>query len=158
MDENLLVVECTLVNSFSFPQLSKRYWHVKHLQCDNIQFSPRYVGFRSTTYFLTRASKKHQCPGLNWVPNAATSLALYKQVSASPFFVHSMSLNIDMNMFLSSKGSRICPFKHLRMYFLMSGVEAPGNTCQMNCTSRATKFNCSKNPCSFHTSSNFVAQ
>ena len=37
-------------------------------------------------------------------------------------------------------------------------VEAPGRTCQMNCTSRAVKSIFSTNPCSFHASCNFIAQ
>ena len=41
-------------------------------------------------------SKKHQCRGLNLVANAATSVALCKHFSVLPFFLHSMSLNIDM--------------------------------------------------------------
>ena len=39
----------------------------------------------------------------------------------------------------------------------MSRVEAPDNTCQMNCTLLAAKLNFSTNPSSFHTYSNLVA-
>ena len=103
-------------------------------------------------------SRKHQCSGLNLVANAASSLALCKQVSVLPFFVQSMQLNTDMNMILSSKDSGHCPFRYSWICLLMSAVEAPGNTCQMNNTSLAAKFSFSTNPCSFNTSSNFVAQ
>ena len=37
-------------------------------------------------------------------------------------------------------------------------VETPGSASQMNCTSRAANCKFSINPCSFQTSSNFVAQ
>ena len=72
--------------------------------------------------FSDAGPKKHQCPRLNWIANAATSLVLCKQVSVLPFFVRSMSLNTDMNVILSSKDSGVSPFAR---------VEAPGNTCQM---------------------------
>ena len=92
-------------------------------------------------------SRKHQCLGLNLVANAATSSGivqtLCKQVSVLPFFVHAMSSNIDMQKMLSSKDSGFCPFKCFRMCFLISVVEAPGNTCQMNRTSRAATLNVS---------------
>ena len=38
--------------------------------------------------FSDADSRKHQCLRWNWVANAATSVALRKQVSVLPFFVH----------------------------------------------------------------------
>ena len=55
--------------------------------------------------FSDAHSRKQQCPGLKCAAKAATSLALCKQVSVLPFFVRSMSLNIDKIMILHSKKS-----------------------------------------------------
>ena len=65
----------------------------------------------STTYFSDAGSRKHQCPGLFWVAHATTSWTLWKKVSALLFFVHSMSLSIDMNLILSSEDSGFCRSK-----------------------------------------------
>ena len=88
--------------------------YVNPSDCDTILFFLRgFAGFPFNHLFSDAGSKKHQCPGLNWVANAATSLALCEQVSVSPFFFHSMSLIIDMNMIPSSKDSGFCPFSFL---------------------------------------------
>ena len=47
--------------------------------------------------------RSDQCLVLSWVANAATSLALSKQFFVLAFFVHSMSLNTDMNVILSHR-------------------------------------------------------
>ena len=96
--------------------------------------------------FSDASSKKHQCPSLNFAAHVASSLALCIQVSVWPFFVQSMSLNIDKIMIPSSKGSGFRPFRKARICFFILRVEAPGYTCQTNWTSRAAKFNCSSHP------------
>ena len=76
-----------------------------HDRC-SLEFSLHHV-------FSDAGPRKHQCPGFNWVANAETSVALCKQVSVLPFFVHSVSLNMDMDMISSSKDSGVCPFTYL---------------------------------------------
>ena len=71
---------------------------------------------RSTTYFLTRGPRS---PGYILVTHAATTLALCKQVSVLPSFVHSMSLNIERFW--------IVPVQLMPHIPLMSMVEAPGS-------------------------------
>ena len=61
-------------------------------------------------------------------------------------------------MILSWKDSGFSPFRYVWICFLMLRVEAPGGTCQICCTSGTAEFHISAIPCSFHTSSNFVAQ
>ena len=111
--------------------------------------------FRSTTYFLTRA------------PLCTSVLACRKcyrffGIVQTSFSCLSVSiqflLNMDVNMILPSKYSGVCPFKYFWKCFMISIVDAPGNTCHMNCTSRAATSILLTNPCSFHTSSNIVAQ
>ena len=63
--------------------------------------------------FSDAGPRKHQCPGLNSVAHVVTSLALCKQVSVLPSFVHSVCLNIDVNMILSSKDSGFCRLRYL---------------------------------------------
>ena len=114
--------------------------------------------FRSTTFSLTQAPGNASVLAWKYAANAATSLALCTQISALRFFVQSMWLNIDNIMILSSNDSGFCPVTYLPEYASRCRVEAHGNTCHLNCTSRAAKFNVSSNPLSFHTSFNFVAQ
>ena len=71
---------------------------VSHFPSGSLRFPFHHV-------FSDAGRRKHHCPGLNWVANAATSLALCKQVSVFPFIVHSKLLNIDMKMIVSSKHS-----------------------------------------------------
>ena len=99
--------------------------------------------------FSDLGSTKHQSRGLNLVANATTSLGLCKHVSVSPFFVQSKSLNIHMNMIVSLEDPGVRP-----KCFWICLLSAS----QMNCTSLAAKLNFSTCPCSFHTSSHFVAQ
>ena len=82
--------------------------------------------------------KKHQCPGLNWVANAASSLALCEQMFFVLLFcVRAMSWNIDMDMTLSHQKILDCARSVTsESNFLMSRVEA--------------KFNFRKIPRSFH--------
>ena len=58
-----------------------------------VMFPSGLLGFPFDHFFSDAVPRKHQCLGLNWVANSATSLALWKQVSVFPFLVHSMSLN-----------------------------------------------------------------
>ena len=84
--------------------------YVNHVQCDNMTFSLRFVGISVLTIFSDSGTRKHHCPGVNLVANAATSLALCNQVSVLPLIVHSMSLKIDVNMILSSENSGFWTF------------------------------------------------
>ena len=56
------------------------------------------LGFLFHHVFSDADPEKHQCPGLNVVVKAATSLALCIQMFELSFFVQSVSLNIDMNL------------------------------------------------------------
>ena len=108
--------------------------------------------------FSDANSKKHQCSGLNCVPNAATSLALCKQISILPLFVESMSLNIDMKYDPIFNGFWISP---VQICLNMLLVVESGNTWwyvpnELHFSGCQTRF--SANPCSFHRPSSFVAQ
>ena len=114
---------------------SMKLEYVNHLQCDNISCSLK--NWNVVPPRIDANSRKHQRLGLKWAANVTTSLALRKQISALSFFVHSMSLNIDMKMIFSSKESGVCPLKCSWKCLLNWIVESPGNTHQMNRTSRA---------------------
>ena len=74
------------------------------------------------------------------------------------FLVHQCRWTLTCMWSCLQKDFGCCQFRYLWIHLFLSRVEAPGNTCQMNCTSWAARFNGSTNPCSFHTSSNLVAQ
>ena len=80
--------------------------YVNHLPCDNVPLSLGSVEISVHHVFSDAGATKHQCPDSTWV-----------------------SLNMDMNMIRFSKDSEL---KHSRICFLMSRVEAPGGTGQMN--------------------------
>ena len=56
--------------------------------------------------------KKRQCPGLNLVAEAGTSWVRCKHFSVLSLFVHSMLLNIDVNMIFSWTYLGFCTFKY----------------------------------------------
>ena len=88
-------VEATMVLSLEISGLS--YVNPSAMRQFFIFFDVRW-SFSFHHVFSDAGSTKHHCLGLNWAAYAATSLALCKQVSVLPFFVHSMSFNKDMNM------------------------------------------------------------
>ena len=116
------------------------------------------LSFRSPRIFQTRAPGSTPVSWLEFGRKCCHFFGIVQTSFCIVFLIHAMSLNIDMNMIRSSKDSGVRPFKSSWIYLLVSRVEAPGNTSQMNRSSRAVKFNCSSNPCSFHKSCNFVAQ
>ena len=89
-------VPATMALSLRIPVESLTLEYDNHLQCDTAPLSLGLLDLPFHHVFSDAGPGKHHCPGLNWVANAAASLALCKQISVLPFFVHSMSLNIDM--------------------------------------------------------------
>ena len=72
------------------------------------------VSLRSIDHdvFSDAGTKKHQCPGLNLVANATTSLALCGKVSVFAFHCPFGVVDQRNDMILSSTDSGFCPFRY----------------------------------------------
>ena len=115
--------------------------YVNHLQCDSVPLSLVRWDFRSATSSLTQAPASNNV--LGWIVSQMLALVWH----CANNFVYWLSLSIQSRWTLTLIWSYLQNILELVRSSISENaswwqkVWAPGDRCQMNCTSRAAKFN-----------------